>query len=244
MRNIRLILEYEGTRYHGWQVQPDVPTVQGTLEERLSRITGEKASVTGAGRTDAGVHALGQVANFLTASRAPLSAFSLGLNSLLPPDITVIRAEDAPPDFDARRSARKKLYRYRILNRPVPSALRRDFSWWVHEPLDIAAMEASARVLIGPHDFSAFRDSDPDMPDPHRTVISCSPRREDDMIIIEIEADGFLKHMVRIIMGTLALVGRGKGSPAWVAEILEACDRRRAGPTAPARGLCLVEVGY
>lgn len=244
MRNIRLTLEYDGTHYHGWQFQPAVPTIQGALEEAIFRITGEKTRAVGAGRTDAGTHAMGQVAHFFTNTRVPLTAFTRGLNSLLPPDIVIVTAGEAPPDFDARRSARSKVYRYTILNREYPAALKRHCVWWVPEPLDHAAMTECMRDILGEHDFSSFQASDPDMPDPHRNVLSCSLVKKNDMIVMEMEADSFLKHMVRIVIGTLADIGRGRVPPSSFRAILEAGDRTRAGATAPAHGLCLVEVKY
>jgi len=244
LRNIRLILEYVGTNYHGWQFQPNVPTIQGTLEEKLFLITKERLKVVGAGRTDAGVHALGQVANFITQSTVPITAFESGLNSVLPPDIVVLAADEAAPDFDSRKSAKSKAYLYSILNRKSPSAVRRDLAWWIPETLDLNAMIDAVRFIPGSRDFSSFQAAEHDMPDPHKTVFSCSLKREDDMILLEIEADGFLRHMVRIIVGTLVEVGRGKLAPSQVEKIIEARDRRRAGPTAPAYGLCLVGVKY
>jgi len=244
LRNIRLILEYVGTNYHGWQFQPNVPTIQGTLEDKLFLITKEHLKLVGAGRTDAGVHALGQVANFNTQSTILITAFESGLNSVLPPDIVVLAAEEAAHDFDARKSAKSKAYLYSILNRRSPSAVRRDLAWWIPEALDLNAMKEAVRCISGSRDFSSFQAAEHDMPDPHRTVLSCSLNRDDDTILLDIEADGFLRHMVRIIMGTLVEVGRGKLAPSQLEKIIEARDRRKAGPTAPAYGLCLVGVRY
>jgi len=244
LRNIRLILEYVGTNYHGWQFQPNVPTIQGTLEDKLFLITQEHLKVVGAGRTDAGVHALGQVANFITQSTIPITAFNSGLNSVLPHDIVVLEADEASHDFDARKSAKSKGYLYSILNRKSPSAVRRNLAWWIPETLDLNTMIEAVRCIPGKRDFSSFQAAEHDMPDPHKTILSCSLNREDDMILLDIEADGFLRHMVRIIMGTLVEVGRGKLTPSHIEKIIEARDRRKAGPTAPPHGLCLVGVRY
>lgn len=247
MRNIKLIVEYDGTGYHGWQYQPDVPTIQGTLEEKLFTLIKEKIRVNGAGRTDAGTHAKGQVAHFITASTTPLSAFTFGLNSLLPPDIVVLSAEEVQLDFDARRCAKSKVYRYSILNRFFPSALQRNYSWWIPGTLDLTSMIESAGILLGTHDFSSFQaqsDLDGSPPDSQRTVVSASLRRDGDMVSFDIEADGFLRHMVRNIVGTLVFVGKGKITPLSFRDILESRDRTRAGPTAPAQGLCLKLVKY
>jgi tRNA pseudouridine38-40 synthase len=244
-RNIRLLLEYDGTRYHGWQRQADTATIQQTLEEALARLTGEAAALIGSGRTDAGVHARGQVANFHTTSAIPLTAFHHGLNSLLPRDIAVLEAQEAEPAFHARKSARAKTYEYRILNRGNRSPLYRKYAWWIAPPLDLAAMAQAAATLIGEHDFTAFRASGSDNLNPVRRVLAANWRKgPGDWLTFTITATGFLRGMVRSLVGTMAEVGRGKAPPAILKELLESGARHLAGPTAPPQGLYLVEVFY
>jgi len=244
MRRFKLILEYEGTAYHGWQVQPGLPTIQGVLQAALTRIAGVPVEVTGAGRTDAGVHALGQVASFAADLRLEPLTLRKALNANLPRDIVVCRVEEASPDFDARRSARSKMYRYTILRRDYPSAWLARHSLYVPYPLDAGAMADAARVLIGTHDFSAFRAGTCAAATPVRTVVDASWRVAGDLLRFEITANAFLQYMVRIILGTLLEVGRGKCAPSDVATILASRKRQLAGKTAPPHGLCLVEVHY
>jgi tRNA pseudouridine38-40 synthase len=244
-RNIRLLLEYDGTRYHGWQRQLDAVTIQEVLEAAIARLTGEAVALIGSGRTDAGVHARGQVANFRTGSAIPLKAFHQGLNSLLPRDIAVLAAAEAPPEFHARKSARAKTYEYRILNRPDRSPLNRHFAWWIAPPLDLAGMTAAAASLPGEHDFTAFRASGSDNLNPVRRVLAATWRNAPaGWLIFTITADGFLRGMVRSLVGTLAEVGRGKAPPTLLAELLRSGARHLAGPTAPPQGLYLMEVFY
>jgi len=244
-RNIRLLLEYDGSRYHGWQRQLDAATIQGTIEEAVARLTQTPAAVIASGRTDAGVHARGQVANFRTQSSIPLKAFHQGLNSLLPKDIAVLEAREAPPEFNARISARAKTYEYRILNRPNRSPLARNYAWWIAPPLDLAAMAQAAAALPGEHDFTAFRASGSDNINPVRRVLAATWRDEPGgWLSFTITATGFLRGMVRSLVGTMVEVGRGKAPPAKLAELLENGARHLAGPTAPAQGLYLVEVFY
>jgi tRNA pseudouridine38-40 synthase len=244
-RNIRLLLEYDGTRYHGWQRQADTATIQQTLEEALERLTGEKVALIGSGRTDAGVHALGQVANFRTNSAIPLTAFHKGLNSLLPRDIAVLSATEAEPSFHARKSARAKTYEYRILNRGNRSPLARHYAWWIAPPLDPAAMAMAAAILPGEHNFVAFRASGSDNQNPVRRVLAASWRDSPGgWLTFTITATGFLRGMVRSLVGTMAEVGRGKAPATVLAELLESGARHLAGPTAPPQGLYLVEVFY
>jgi tRNA pseudouridine38-40 synthase len=244
MQNLKLTLEYDGTDYHGWQVQPGLPTIQGTLEETIKRVSGEEVRVTGAGRTDAGVHAVGQVANFSTGKGLQANSWQRALNALLPPDIVVRRVEETSEDFDARRSAKSKTYRYSILNRPSPSALDRRYLLHVPNPLDLAAMAEAAAHLLGEHDFSAFRAADGDAVTSARRVYEARLATEGERMHFFITADAFLMHMVRIIVGTLLDVGAGKITPAGFREILKSRDRGRAGKTAPPHGLCLVNVQY
>jgi tRNA pseudouridine38-40 synthase len=245
MRNIRLLLEYDGTRYHGWQRQKNALTLQEEVETALARLTGEAVRLMGSGRTDAGVHALGQVANFHTLSGIPLKAFHEGLNSLLPYDLAVLEAQEAPPGFHARRSARAKTYEYRILNRPTRSPLHHHYGWWMAVPLDLDAMVRAAAVLPGEHDFSAFRASGSDNLNPVRRVLQAGWRSHPGgWLRFRITANGFLRGMVRSLTGTMVEVGRGKAAPEILEELLQSGERSLAGPTAPAQGLFLVEVMY
>jgi tRNA pseudouridine38-40 synthase len=244
MRWFKLVLEYEGTAYHGWQVQPGLSTVQGILQDTLARIAGAPVQVTGAGRTDAGVHALGQVASFMADLRLNPRTLRRALNASLPPDIVVCQAEEAPPDFDARRSARSKHYRYTILRRDYPSAWLARHCLFVSSPLNLELMAEAAQVVVGTHDFSAFRAGTCTASTPVRTVLDACWRAEGDLLHFEITGNAFLQHMVRILVGTFLEVGRGRRAPAQVAEILAARDRRRAGKTVAPHGLCLVQVRY
>jgi len=244
MRRFKLILEYEGTVYHGWQVQPGLPTIQGILQDALARIAGAPVQVMGAGRTDAGVHALGQVASFAADLRLDPLTLRRALNASLPPDIVVCHAEETPAEFDARRSACSKTYRYTLLHREYPSAWLGRHTLYVSSPLDVEAMAEAARMVIGTHDFSAFRAGTCAARTPIRTVLDAAWRRDGYLWHFEITGNAFLQHMVRILVGTFLEVGRGKRAPADVAGILASRDRRRAGKTAPPQGLCLVEVRY
>jgi len=243
MRNIRLTIAYDGTAYHGWQLQPVQPTVQGAIEARLLQLTQRPCRLRGAGRTDAGVHALGQVANFKTDSALPCAALLRGLNGLLPPDIVVRSAEDVAPDFDARRDSAGKHYRYTIHNARALQAPLSGHAWHLRGRLDATAMAVAAWSLVGQHDFAAFRAADCDRLDTRRTLHRASVSSvEGPGLLLDIEGTAFLKNMVRIIAGTLVEIGRGRMSPAIIAELLRDGDRRRAGPTAPAHGLALVKV--
>lgn len=244
MSHFKLTLEYEGTAYHGWQIQPGLLTIQGLLQEALARIVGAPVPVTGAGRTDAGVHALGQVASFRADTRLDPPTLRRALNASLPRDIVVRHAEEVSPEFDARRSARSRTYRYSILCRDHPSALMARRSLYVPHLLEFAAMARAAELVVGTHDFSAFRAGTCAAGTPVRTVLQASWRPEGDLWHFEITANAFLQHMVRILVGTLLEVGRGKHRSSHVRDVLAGRDRRRAGKTAPPHGLCLVEVHY
>ena len=245
MRNIRLIVEYDGTAYCGWQRQQNGLSIQQLIEESIGRITGVESRVIGSGRTDAGVHAVGQVAHFHTASHLDERSFLMGINSLLPPDIVVRSVREVDPAFHARFDVKSKVYFYRICNRPVRPALERRFVWFVWEPLDLEKIEGALDLFRGTHDFSSFCSSHTDSRDHVRTVLGIGVVKQDkDIIQMTIEADGFLRYMVRTIVGALVEIGRGKRSREDVAEILEAKDRKRAGLTAPPQGLFLQEVRY
>ena len=244
-RNIRLTLEYDGTRYHGWQRQKNALSLQEVIESALSQLTGETVRLIGSGRTDAGVHARGQVANFITKSTIPLRAFGAGLNSLLPLDIAVLEAEEAPLAFHARYDARWKTYEYRILNRPVRSPLHHHFAWWIAGPLNAAAMQEAAQALSGEHDFAAFRSSGGRPGHAVRQVREAVWHQEaDGWLTFSITANGFLRGMVRSLVGTTVEIGKGKYPAAYVKDVLDKRDRSLAGPTAPPQGLFLVEVEY
>ncbi|RLB05929.1 MAG: tRNA pseudouridine(38-40) synthase TruA [Deltaproteobacteria bacterium] len=245
MRNVKLTIEYDGTAYHGWQIQPGLRTIQGVMKEKIAQITQEEVNLIGAGRTDAGVHALGQVANFRTSSKINPFSLQRGLNSLLPPDIVIRDVQEAEEGFHARFSARSKVYEYHILNQPYPSAIWRNFAWFVPFELDLSSMRRCAEILIGTHDFSSFRAAGDESRHSIREVLRLEiERRGDSLIVVAIEANAFLREMVRSIVGTLVDVGRGKTSPTEFEEIFRARDRRLAGMTAPAHGLFLKEVKY
>ena len=245
MRNIRLLIEYDGTNYQGWQVQKKGPTIQGLIEEMVSLLTGEVIHLIGSGRTDAGVHAFGQVAHFKTESQMDLASLKRALNSLLPSDIVIHKAEEVEQDFHARKQSKSKVYEYRILNRDFRSPFHRHYAWHIPQKLDLGEMKRAAEILVGERDFSSFRSTG----SPTRTAVRKVIRTDwnkgrDGLIHFEIEASGFLKQMVRAIVGTLVEVGRGKLGVEEFQRILDAKDRRIAGPTAPAHGLFLKEVKY
>jgi len=240
----KITVEYDGTNYHGWQIQPNLPTIQGTIEAAIRKVAQHDVDVIGAGRTDAGVHALGQVAHFSTTSRLTAEDWHRALNGLLPPDMAVPAVEQAPETFHARFSAKSKLYRYQILTRVHRSALSRSKVLHYPYPVDLAAMQEASRALVGTHDFSSFQGSPTDTDNPVCTITRLTIERFGDEIRFEVEANRFLKQMVRAIVGTLLVVGRGKLKVGAVAEILATKDRTKAGPTAPAHGLYLVRVDY
>ncbi len=245
MPRVKLVLEYDGSRYVGWQVQPNGRSIQAELRDALGKLLGAPVEVAAAGRTDSGVHATGQVVCFDTERTLPLKAYWMGLNSLLPEDIAVVRAEEVDAQFDPRRGSRGKRYRYRVSNRPSRSPLRRHTHWEVFAPLQVEAMARAARHLLGRHDFSSFRASDCQAAHAMREL-----RRLDvegasgDAVSFVVEGTAFLKHMVRNLVGTLVEVGKGRKPEAWVAEVLASRDRTQAGPTAPPQGLVLEEVFY
>jgi tRNA pseudouridine38-40 synthase len=245
-RNIRLQVQYDGTDFHGWQIQPKLHTIQGAITQAIKKITSEDVQVNGSGRTDAGAHALAQVCNFLTQSSIPLANFQKALNSLLPPSIRVAGIEEMPETFHSRFDAKLKHYRYRILNSKWCSPF--DYPYVHHYPklLDCASLSRAADVVLGEHDFSSFCDSDSDAECKIRCVVSSffvfDTKRE--LIEYNVCANGFLHHMVRNLVGTFLEVGKGRLMVETVSAILKAKNRSYAGPTAPAKGLFLVSVGY
>ncbi len=244
MRTIRLLIEYEGTHYLGWQRQPQGMTVQQALEEAIERITGAMPAVIGAGRTDSGVHALGQVAHFKTASDLPEERLMAGVNAVLPEDIVVKEIGEAPEGFHARFSARGKRYEYTIWNDRVRPVLERNFCWHVQQALDVDAMRDATQHLTGTHDFAAFQSAGAESKTTVRTVSLAEWATDPPRLIFAIEADGFLYNMVRAIVGTLVEVGLHKRNPGETGEIINSGDRGQAGRTAPPHGLCLMRVDY
>jgi tRNA pseudouridine38-40 synthase len=244
MPTVKLILEYDGSRYAGWQRQPDQPTVQAAIETALFQLTQETLSVIGAGRTDSGVHALGQVASFRIERQWTPREWIRGLNARLPDDIAVRSAAIVSDEFHARYAARGKLYEYRILNRGERPAIDRTYLWHVHKPLDQIAMEQAAALLVGSHNFTSFEGTLTDNEDPVCNLRQLSLSRENDIVRIHAYADRFLKHMVRAIVGTLVEVGHAKRAPDSLGKILAMKDRTAAGRTAPPHGLFLVRVDY
>jgi tRNA pseudouridine38-40 synthase len=244
MRMLKLVLEYDGFDYCGWQVQADALTIQGVVEDALGKILGERVRVSGAGRTDAKVHAIGQVASFPCRSDLPSAALQRALNSVLPRDVVVHEAQDVPAEFHARFSARGKVYTYRILNRPLRAALRLRYVWHITQPLDVTAMAMAASALQGTHDFASFQATGSEVRTTERTLTELTIVRHGDEVVLSCTANGFLRHMVRTIVGTLVEVGRGVRQPSDIKRILNAHDRRQAGVTAPPQGLCLVQVLY
>lgn len=246
MRNIRLEIEYDGRNYCGWQVQrrEHKKSIQGVIEKALARILGEKVHLAGSGRTDAGAHARAQAANFKTTSKVPLRKLQAGLNGLLPEDIAVIKIKEAHPDFHSRFSAKAKLYRYNILNRAAYSPLLRNRVYWHRAPLNIELMRKEAEALLGRHNFKSFRGSGEKERNPLKTVKKIRISKYNGLVRIDIEADGFLYKMVRNIAGTLLEIGRGRFPKGAMKKILRGRNRRLAGPTLPACGLCLMKVTY
>lgn len=246
MRNIKLTIEYDGTNYQGWQRQKNTRrTIQEIIEKTLEQILQERIWLIGSGRTDAGVHAQGQIANFRTTNREmPLKKLKQALNSLLPQDIVITKARAVDLRFHARFDAKSKVYRYTILNRKYPTALWRNFAYFVPYGLDFSRMRKAAKLLIGRHDFRCFQAADKKARDSIRTIEKIKIRKVEDFIYIDIQADGFLYKMVRNIIGTLIEVDR-KNQPALnIQEILRSRDRKLAGPTVSGRGLCLLKVKY
>lgn len=242
MKRVMLTVAYDGTNYSGWQLQPNSETIESVLNRCLSELTGEEIAVIGASRTDAGVHAMGNIAVFDTMSRIPGDKFSYALNQRLPEDIRIRGSKDVSSDFHPRHCESRKTYEYRIYCAPFPMPVKRLYSYFTYVPLDVDLMSQAARYLIGEHDFKSFCSVQTQALTTVRRVDCVEVRREGDEIIICVSGRGFLYNMVRIMAGTLMEAGRGHIEPEKVAEILEAKDRQAAGPTAPACGLTLV--GY
>jgi tRNA pseudouridine38-40 synthase len=250
MRNFKLVLAYDGTDFHGWQIQPGAATIQDSLASGIGRVTGEKVLPQGSGRTDAGVHALGQVASFMLESPIPAENLLVALNDVLPPSVRVLRAELVSADFHARKSACAKTYRYRMLRSPIcPPALAR-YVWHYPYPLHEEGMKAAARFVVGEHDFTSFTAVDPERTREAeaasnlRTVFSSHWERESEEFVYTVRGSGFLHHMVRNLVGTFLLVGKGTFHPEDVGRILREKNRSAAGATAPPCGLYLVSVEY
>ena len=241
---VKLVLEYDGTCYAGWQRQPDQPTIQEAIERAIQQVRQINVSVIGAGRTDSGVHARGQVASFRTELDWPASNWMRALNAVLPKSIAVRSSTLMDDRFHAQHDARGKLYTYRILHRPARPTIDRAFAWHIYRPLNDVAMQQAAATLIGLQNFSSFEGSLTDNTNPICNLQRLAVIRQDDQILIEAYADRFLKHMVRAIVGTVVEVGLGKRTPDSLAAVLRAQDRSAAGQTAPPQGLCLMRVDY
>ena len=245
MSNFKITIEYDGSAYHGWQRQASDRTIQGEIEDALKTMTGNSVSVTGSGRTDAGVHALNQAANFRCATSLTPEAFLKGLNSLLPEDIVITSCKMVSEKFHARYDVKSKVYHYRILNRLLPAAISRHYAWHIRKELDLSAMKEALSYIIGSHDFKAFEGSG----SPRASTVRCITnadlvKPDNDYLVLKIEGDGFLKFMIRNIVGTLVDVGFNKITPQDFKQILISKDRNLAGITAPAHGLFLIDVKY
>lgn len=244
MRTLKLTIQYDGTDYVGWQRQPNGVSIQELIEQAIEPIEGRTVLVVGAGRTDAGVHALGQVASVQLESSIDAASLARALNATLPEDVRVVSAEEVPPDFNARFSATGKVYAYRVWAGPFLPPFERRYFWHVPTSLDIDRMREAARTLVGTHDFSAFRAAGSDAATSQRTIRELRIDVENERLILTIVGNGFLRYMVRAIVGTLVEVGQGRRSVEGVAAALASRDRSHAGPTAPAKGLFLVRVIY
>lgn len=245
MRNIRLLLQYEGSRYQGWQRQQSTDnTIQGKLEVLLSRMCGETITLSGSGRTDAGVHALGQVANFHTECQMPVEEMLAYINRYLPEDIAVVEIAEAPLRFHSRLNAKGKHYEYRVINSAIPDVFRRRYALEMPESLDVEAMRRAAGFLLGEHDFKSFTSAKKGKKSTVRRIDEIAIVKEGNVITFSFQGNGFLHHMIRILVGTLLEVGMGKRTPESMEEILAARDREQAGPLVPAKGLVLVEVYF
>ena len=239
---VQLTVAYDGTNYHGWQLQPNGITIESVLNRALFDLLGETITVTGASRTDAGVHSLGNLAVFDTNTRIPAEKLSYALNQRLPEDVVVQESKEVPQDFHPRRCASRKTYEYRILNRKFPDPTRRRNTYFYHYGLDVQKMKEAAQYLVGEHDFKSFCSIHTSAETTVRTIYGIEVKQEGDLILIRVTGSGFLYHMVRIIAGTLILAGNGQIAPEHVQEILKKKDRSAAGPTAPALGLTMIGI--
>ncbi len=244
MRNIKLTIEYDGTNYHGWQTQPNAVTIQAAIQDALTKITKTQTPIIGAGRTDTGVHAAGQVANFHTRSQMPLISFQKALNAILPRDIVVIDTEEVSPDFHARFSAVSRSYRYTILNRPYPSALLRNNAYFFPNPINAQGADTACQSLVGERNFSSFQRSGSERINPICEIYECRCWQDQDLVYFEIEADAFLRGMVRAIVGTLLKLHDKEDGVNQLYKILDARDRSGAGASVPPHGLSLLRVQY
>ena len=244
MKRVKIVVAYDGTNYHGWQIQPNEVSVEEIINNKLSELTGEEIKIIGASRTDAGVHAMGNVAVFDTESRIPGEKFSYALNQRLPEDIRVQSSEEVTQDFHPRYCDCCKTYRYQILNAEFPIPTQRLYSHFIYYDLDVKAMRQAAQYLVGEHDFKSFCSSKTSVEDTVRTIYDVKVISEDQMISIFVKGNGFLYNMVRIIAGTLIEVGLGRKQPEEIKEVLKQQDRQIAGPTAPAKGLTLMQIDY
>ena len=244
MRNIKLTIEYDGKEYNGWQKQPNKLNIQGSIEQAIFQITGEQVELNASGRTDAGVHALGQVANFKTNSCLPLEKFPIALNAKLKKSIVIRKAEEVEEDFHARYHCKKKTYRYILNNSKEGTAIYRNLEYHIPQKLDVQAMKQAISYFEGEHDFQGFKASGTSSKSSVRTIYQAQVIKKEDRIFIELTGNGFLYNMVRIIVGTLVEVGLGKKKAEQIPEILASKDRQKAGKTLPPQGLYLVEVNY
>ncbi|MFR7544725.1 MAG: tRNA pseudouridine(38-40) synthase TruA [Clostridia bacterium] len=244
MRNIKLTIEYDGKDFNGWQKQPNKLNIQGNIEKVISEITKEEIELIGSGRTDAGVHAIGQVANFKTNSNIPIEKFAIAINSRLKKSIIIKKAEEVPERFHSRYNCKKKTYRYIINNSDMGSAIYRNLEYNIKMPLNLENMKKASKYFEGEHDFSAFKASGTSSKSSVRTIYSADVKKENERIIIELTGNGFLYNMVRIISGTLVEVGLGKIRPEEIEDIIDSKNRQMAGKTLPPYGLYLVEVNY
>jgi tRNA pseudouridine38-40 synthase len=244
VRNIKLIICYDGSRYHGWQAQPDAQTIQAEVVRAIERLCSQTVHVNGASRTDAGVSALGQVANVRIDTPIPTANLAKALTEILPEDIAIAEAVDVPDEFDAITSTKKKLYRYTIYTGSTRPVLQIRHCWHRFGGPDVIAMEKAAKLLVGKKDFKSFASAADNRQSSVRTIINCEVKTDGEWVYIDVEADGFLYNMVRNIVGMLVEIGRGRWKPEKTTEILEAKDRAAAGPIAPAAGLCLMRIDY
>ena len=244
MRNIKITIEYDGTNYHGWQIQPNAITIQGAIQDALAKITKAEVQIIGAGRTDTGVHAAGQVANFHTDSQMPSTTFQKALNANLPRDIVIIDAKEVSPDFHARFSAVSRTYRYTILNRAYPSALLRNNTYFLPNAIDVQATNTICQSLVGKRDFSSFQRAGSERINPICEIYECRCWQEQDLVYFEVEADAFLRGMVRAVVGTVLKLYDREDAVNRLREILDARDRSAAGTSVPSHGLSLLRVKY